>query len=193
MQIQSSAILEKFFVDSDLPDEGYNNQDFYMGSANRMRYLLVTMPLVPENTIDGGELEPGQEENRFYGCIEFQDNGFSVKNDGLLKELIAMTEKELTDYIETNEYDWLGDDYDHIHQYLNFVSAWQDEWQFWGEDMDNDECMTIVRERWIVDRKAGVKSTNPYEIAYNVLAEYWEYLPEDEKEDINERLEKVGV
>jgi len=59
--------------------------------------------------------------------------------------------------------------------------------------MDNDECMTIARERWIVDRKAGVKSTNPYEIAYNVLAEYWEYLPEDEKEDINERLEKVGV
>ena len=48
MQIQSSAILEKFFVDSDLPDEGYNNQDFYMGSANRMRYLLVTMPLTPE-------------------------------------------------------------------------------------------------------------------------------------------------
>ena len=104
-----------------------------------------------------------------------------------------MTEKELTDYIEQNEYDWLGDDYDHIHQYLNFVSAWQDEWQFWGEDMDNDECMTIARERWIVDRKAGVKSTNPYEIAYNVLAEYWEYLPEDEKEEINERLEKVGV
>ena len=33
MQIQSSAIIEKFFVDSDLPDEAYNNQDFYMGSV----------------------------------------------------------------------------------------------------------------------------------------------------------------
>ena len=189
MQIQSSAIIEKYFGDSDLPDEGYNNQDFYMGSANRMRYLLVTLPLSPE----GDQWELGQEENRFYGCIEFQDNGFSIKKDSLLKELIAMTEDELTDYIVKNEYDWLGDDYDHIHQYLNFVSAWQDEWQFWGEDMDRDDYMTIARERWLVDRKAGVKSTNPYEIAYNVLAEYWDYLPDDEKTDINKRLEKVGI
>ena len=185
MQIQSSAILEKFFVDSDLPDEGYNNEDFYKGSANRMRYLLVTMDL--------GTGNPELEDNRFYGCIEFQHNGFSVKNDVLLKELIAMTEQELEEYIEQNEFEWLGDDYDHIHQYLNFVSAWQDEWQFWGEDMDNDECMTIARERWIVDRQAGVKSTNPYEIAYNILAEYWDHLPEDEKTEINSRLEPLGL
>ena len=59
MQIQSSAILEKFFVDSDLPDEGYNNEDFYKGSANRMRYLLVTMDL--------GTGNPELEDNRFYG------------------------------------------------------------------------------------------------------------------------------
>tara|TARA_B100001287_G_scaffold252208_1_gene233982 strand:- start:1471 stop:2055 length:585 start_codon:yes stop_codon:yes gene_type:complete len=194
MQIQSSAIIEKFFVDSDLPDEGYNNQDFYMGSANRMRYILATLDMSPGDPYsDDHQLKLGQEDNRFYGCIEFFDNGFSVKNDSLLKELIAMTEQELTNYIETNEYEWLGDDYDHIHQYLNFVSAWQDEWQFWGEDMDNDECMTIVRERWITDRKAGVKSTNPYEVAYNILAEYWDHLPEDEKEEINARLEPLGL
>jgi len=185
MQIQSSAIIEQYFVDTDLPEQAVSNEEFYKGSANRMRYLLVTMDL--------GTGYPGLEDNRFYGCIEFQDNGFSIKNDELLKELIAMTEQDLDEYIETNEFEWLGDDYDHIHQYLNFVSAWQDEWQFWGEDMDDVDSMTIARERWIVDRKAGVKSTNPYEIAYNVLAEYWEYLPEDEKADINERLEKVGV
>lgn len=194
MQIQSSAIIEKFFVDSDLPDEAYNNQDFYMGSANRMRYILATLDMSPGDPYsDDHQMKLGQEDNRFYGCIEFFGNGFSVKNDSLLKELIAMTEQELLDYINTNEYEWLGDDYDHIQQYLNFVSDWQDEWQFWGEDMDNDECMTIVRERWIVDRKAGVKSTNPYEVAYNILAEYWDHLPEDEKDEINARLEPLGL
>ena len=194
MQIQESAIIEQYFVDTDLPDQGYNNQDFYMESAQRMRYILATLDMSPGDPYsDDHQLKLGQEDNRFYGCIEFWDNGFSVKNDVLLKELIAMSGEELTDYIEQNEFEWIGDDYDHIFQYLNFVSAWQNEWQFWGTDMDNDDAMTIVKERWIVDTESGFKSDNKYEVAYNILNEYWDVLPDEEKESIHKRLEAIGV
>ena len=89
MQIQESAIIEQFFVDVDLPDRAYNNQDFYMDSAQRMRYILATLDMSPGDPYsDDHQLQLGQEDNRFYGCIEFQDNGFSVKNDVLLKNLL---------------------------------------------------------------------------------------------------------
>ena len=51
MQIQESAIIEQFFVDVDLPDRAYNNQDFYMDSAQRMRYILATRDMSPGDPI----------------------------------------------------------------------------------------------------------------------------------------------
>ena len=154
------------FVDVDLEEYGYNNEDFYKGSAQRMRYLLVTRYLSPENALDGGQLELGQEDNRFCECITFGRDGsktFKVHN------------------------------YDHIHEYLNFVSGWQDEWQFYGADMDDQDQMTIIKEGWIIDVESGFKSDNKYEVAYNILNEYWDSLPDDHKESIHKRLEAIGV
>ena len=55
------------FVDVELETEGYNNQGFYMCSEQRIRYILVTEELSPENLKDGGQLELGQDrENKFY-------------------------------------------------------------------------------------------------------------------------------
>jgi len=184
------------FVDIDLPEYGYNNQDFYMGSAQRMRYLLAHLELSPENARDGGQLELGQEDNRFCECISFGLNGskeFTVHDEKLLKELMLMSHQELEDYIVNNNYEWLGDDYDHIHEYLSFVSGWQDQFQFWGEDMDDIDQMTIVKDEWIVDKDSGFKSDNKYEVAYNILNEYWDHLPDDDKESIHKRLEAIGV
>ena len=53
--------------------------------------------------------------------------------------------------------------------------------------------MTIIKDVWIIDDESGFKSDNKYEVAYNILNEYWDHLPEDEKESIHKRLEKVGV
>ena len=106
---------------------------------------------------------------------------------------MMMTGEELEDYITDNNYDWLGDDYDHIHEYLNFVSEWQDEWQFYGADMDDQDQMTIIKEGWIIDVESGFKSDNKYEVAYNILNEYWDSLPDDHKESIHKRLEAIGV
>lgn len=32
-----------------------------------------------------------------------------------------------------------------------------------------------------------------YEEAYNILMEYWDSLPDDEKQDIDRRLKEVGL
>ena len=104
-----------------------------------------------------------------------------------------MSHQELEDYIVNNNYEWLGDDYEHIQEYLSFVSGWQDQFQFWGEDMDDIDQMTIVKDEWIVDKDSGFKSDNKYEVAYNILNEYWDSLPDDEKESIHKRLEAIGV
>ena len=38
-----------------------------------------------------------------------------------------MTDYQLADYIADNEYDWLGDDYDHANEYLfDIMNHWQD-------------------------------------------------------------------
>lgn len=198
LQINSSDIIENYFVDLEVGDYGYNNEDFYKGSAQRMRYLLATMDMSAKGDYydKDKQLEIGQEDNRFCGCIEFHDTGYEVKNDKLYKELLAMSEADLEEYIESNEFDWLGDDYDHINEYLFFISRWNEDYDFDSEDYDNQEAMTIVKtlRTWVQDPvNPHNKSEDKYEVAFNILNEYWDCLPEDERTEISERLQAIGV
>ena len=198
MQIQESAIIEQFFVDTDLPDRGYNNQDFYMDSAQRMRYILATIEMSPGDPYsENKQLELGQEDNRFYNCIEFHDHGmYKINDEKKLNELMNMSDSEVADYISVNEYDWIGDDYDHAIEYLfRIMNEWQDVIEYGTEDYDNIDCMTVTtRTRdWNVDPETGYKSENKFEVAYHILMEYWDSLPDDHKESINQRLEKIGA
>lgn len=198
LQINSSDIIENYFVDLEVGEYGYNNEDFYKGSAQRMRYLLATMDMSAKGDYydKDKQLEIGQEDNRFCGCIEFHDTGYEVKNDKLYKELLAMSEADLEEYIESNEFDWLGDDYDHINEYLFFISRWNEDYDFDSEDYDNQEAMTIVKtlRTWVQDPvNPHNKSEDKYEVAFNILNEYWDCLPEDERTEISERLQAIGV
>ena len=197
LQINSSDIIENYFVDLEVGDYGYNNEDFYKGSAQRMRYLLATMDLGANGDYaDKKPLELGQEDNRFCDCIEFHDTGYAIKNDKLYKELLAMSEGELEEYIEFNEFDWIGDDYDHITEYLFFISRWNEDYDFDGDAYTNDEAMEIVKtlRTWVQDPvNPHNKSENKYEVAYNILNEYWDCLPEDERTEISERLQEIDV
>ena len=51
LQINSSDIIENYFVDLEVGEYGYNNEDFYKGSAQRMRYLLATMDMSAKGDI----------------------------------------------------------------------------------------------------------------------------------------------
>ena len=192
--------IKKAFV-SDVKNIGeyvYNNQDWYQEDTQRMRYILATLELSPGDPYsENKQLELGQEDNRFYNCIEFHDHGmYKINDEKKLNELMNMSDSEVADYISVNEYDWIGDDYDHAMEYLfTIMNEWQDVLEYDTEDYDNIDCMTVTtRTRdWNVDPETGYKSENKFEVAYHILMEYWDSLPDDHKESINQRLEKIGA
>ena len=195
--------IKKAFVSdpNDIGSEAYNNQDWYQQDAQRMRYILATQELSPVDAYykDGKEvqLELGQEDNRFYNCIEFGDDSkYKINDEKKLIELMNMSEEDLRDYIETNDYDWIGDDYDHINEYLfTIMNSWQDAIEYDTEGYDNPDYMTVTwrAREWVVDPDEGYRSENKYEVAYQILMDYWDSLPDDEKPKIHERLETIGV
>ena len=198
MTISREQIKKAFVSDpKDIGDYAYNNQDWYEEDAQRMRYILATLNMSPGDPYsDDKQLKIGQEDNRFFDCIDFDyEGGYEIKDEKRLLELMNMSDTEVADYIETNEYDWIGDDYDHVMEYLfQIMNHWQDVLEYDTEDYDNIDCMTVTtRQRdWKVDPESGYKSENQYEVAYKILMEYWDSLPDDEKESINRRLEAVS-
>jgi hypothetical protein len=201
MKIPTRAQIKKAFVSdpNDIGSEAYNNQDWYQQDDCRMRYILATIEMDPGDPYTQGEkqLELGQESNRYYNCIEFDDNGeYQINDEHKLSLLMRMSQDELHDYINKNEFDWIGDDYDHINEYLfQIMNHWQDAVEYDSEDLDNPDYMTVTwrAREWVVDDEEGYKSENKYEVAYQILNEYWDSLPDEEKPKIHKRLEAIGV
>ena len=100
--------IKKAFVSElkNIVEYVYNNQDWYQEDAQRMRYILVTRNMSPGDPYsDNQQLELGQEDNRFYNCIEFLDQGtYKINDEKKLIELMNMTDTEVADYISTNEH-----------------------------------------------------------------------------------------
>ena len=194
----SKEQIKKAFV-SEVKNIGeyvYNNQDWYQEDAQRMRYILVTRNMSPGDPYsDNQQLELGQEDNRFFDCIEFDyEGGYKIKDEKRLLELMNMSEEEVADYIHVNEYDWIGDDYDHAMEYLfEIMNNWQDEVEFDTEDYDNCDQMTITRRarQWNVDPETGYKSENKFEVAYQILMDYYNELPEDSRTQLDQRLSSI--
>ena len=199
MSISREQIKKAFVSDpKDIGEYVYNNQDWYEQDAQRMRYILATLNMSPGDPYsDNKQLELGQEDNRFFDCIDFDyEGGYEIKDEKRLLELINMSDSDVADYIAVNEYEWIGDDYDHAMEYLfKIMNNWQDVLEYDTEDEDNIDCMTITtREKeWLVDPETGYKSENKYEVAYQILMEYWDSLPDDHKESIHKRLEAIQV
>ena len=189
----SKEQIKKAFV-SEVKNIGeyvYNNQDWYQEDAQRMRYILVTRNMSPGDPYsDNQQLELGQEDNRFFDCIEFDyEGGYKIKDEKRLLELMNMSEEDVADYIHVNEYDWIGDDYDHAMEYLfEIMNNWQDEVEYDTEDEDNIDCMTITTRprEWVKDGE--FKSENKFEVAYQILMDYYNDLPEDKREELDKRL-----
>ena len=195
--------IKKAFVSDpkDIGEEAYNNQDWYQEDAQRMRYILATINMSPGDSYADFEGNPrqlklGQEDNRFFDCIDFDyQGGYEIKDEKRLLELMNMSDEDVADYIHTNEYDWIGDDYDHISQYLfKIMNNWQDVLEYDTEDEDEDSMTITTREiEWLVDPESGYKSENKFEVAYQILMEYWDSLPDDHKDSIHKRLEAIQV
>ena len=192
--------IKKAFVSKveDIDEYAYNNQDWYQQDEQRIRYILATIEMDPGDPYSSNpkQLELGQESNRFYNCIEFSDvkGEYQINDEHRLAELMRMSDEDLRKYIDDNEYDWIGDDYDHINEYLfTIMNSWQDEVEFDTEGYDNPDYLTITRRgrEWNVDPQTGYKSENKHEVAYNILMDYFDELPEETKVEAHKRLEAV--
>ena len=192
MTISREQIKKAFVSDpKDIGEEAYNNQDWYEEDVQRMRYILATLNMSPGDPYsDDRQLKLGQEDNRFFDCIEFDyEGGYKIKDEKRLLELMNMSEEDVADYIHVNEYDWIGDDYDHAMEYLfEIMNNWQDEVEYDTEDEDNIDCMTITTRprEWVKDGE--FKSENKFEVAYQILMDYYNDLPEDKREELDKRL-----
>ena len=196
MNISKEQIKKAFVSDpKDIGSEAYNNQDWYQQDAQRIRYILATIELSPGDNYSEKprQYELGQEDNRYYNCIEFGDDGeYQINDEHRLSLLMRMSEKELRDYVDTNEYDWIGDDYDHINEYLfSVMNYWQDEVEFDTEGYDNPDYLTVTQRarEWV--RDGDFKSENKHEVAYQILMDYFDELPEDSRAEAHKRLEAV--
>ena len=195
MNISKEQIKKAFVSDpKDIGEEAYNNQDWYQQDDCRMRYILATTELSPGDPYsDNQQLELGQEDNRYYNCIEFGDDGeYQINDEHKLSLLMRMSEQELHDYIDTNEYDWIGDDYDHINEYLfSIMNYWQDEVEFDTEGYDNPDYLTVTQRarEWV--RDGDFKSENKHEVAYQILMDYFDELPEETRAEAHKRLEAI--
>ena len=194
--------IKKAFVSKveDIDEYAYNNQDWYQQDEQRIRYILATIEMDPGDSYSSNpkQLELGQESNRFYNCIEFSDvkGEYQINDEHRLAELMRMSDEDLRKYIEDNEYDWIGDDYDHINEYLfQIMNRWQDEVEFDTTDYDNVDAMTVVKRArlWNVDPETGFKSENKHEVGYNILMDYFNELSEESRAECHARLEKVEL
>ena len=196
MNISKEQIKKAFVSDpKDIGSEAYNNQDWYQQDAQRIRYILATIELSPGDNYSEKprQYELGQEDNRYYNCIEFGDDGeYQINDEHKLSLLMRMSEKELHDYVDTNEYDWIGDDYDHINEYLfQIMNYWQDEVEFDTEGYDNPDYLTVTQRAREWGRDGDFKSENKHEVAYQILMDYFDELPEDARAEAHKRLEAV--
>ena len=95
----------------------------------------------------------------------------------------------LEEYVTVNGYEWLGDDFEHIDEYLSFASEMNDEFYFEQGDICNDsEYMEIHKYRWIRDKVKGYRAENKYEVAYHILLENAQLT-----NDVKDRLTALEV
>jgi hypothetical protein len=110
----------------------YNNQNFFDTSAERLRFKLNELDVVTYELTT---------PNKFYKC--FDENSLEILKPNEWEELSKMSYDDLFDLVEQNEWEWLGDDFDDMQNYLNFITTHIPTLRFSCDIADDDERMFI--------------------------------------------------
>jgi|DEB0MinimDraft_10_1074344.scaffolds.fasta_scaffold11201_3 hypothetical protein len=101
----NKVTLDFFFDREDDWGANYNNQDFFQYNIERLRWCLVEADHL--------------EGNPFTGCIDL--NTLEVKDLKAFDLLYSLDHKELMKMVEDKDWDWIGDDFEHMEAYLSFI------------------------------------------------------------------------
>ena len=122
--------LSFFYDKEDDWGHNYNNQDFFQYNVERLRYLLVTSE--PQ-----GDYMKG---NPFYNCVDMDT--LKVKTVEFYK-LALSTWEDLKKMVDENEWDWLGDDFIHMEQYLSWICKHDKDFVYNVCPKNDDEYLEI--------------------------------------------------
>jgi hypothetical protein len=125
--MDKTATIDFFYDKNEDWEATYNNQNFFEYNLQRMRYLVVDTTYL--------------KNNLFQGCVDLAT--LEVKNSLQFERLKLYTLEQLLELGEINEWDWLGDDFEHMWQYLNFIQTHDKEFNYNTRIMGEDEYMDI--------------------------------------------------
>ena len=100
----AKTTLDTFFDKEDDWTANYNNMDFFMWNPQRLRWCLVDADFL--------------KDNPFAGCVDLDT--LEIKNQEAL-DLMMAEETDLVEMVEDKDWDWLGDDFEHMESYLSFI------------------------------------------------------------------------
>jgi len=109
MKIEKNLVIDFEDIVQDHTEDRptYNNMHFYLCNEKRLRFKL--------NALDN----KFYKNNKFYKC--FDKFSLKVLNPNEWQELSKMSLEDMTKIVEDNEWDWLGDDFDDMQNYLDFI------------------------------------------------------------------------
>jgi hypothetical protein len=131
MKIDKNLVIDfKDILADENPDAPtYENQTFYMSNEKRLRWKL--------NDLDDEVFK----NNKFYQC--FNIDNLEILRPNEWDELSKMSFDEMSKLVNDNKWDWLGEDFVDMQDYLSFVET-HDLNIFFTTNIDkNDEYMDI--------------------------------------------------
>jgi len=84
-----------------------NNMDFYLSSEKRLKYKF--------NALDPDYFN----NNEFYKC--FDEQTLKILKPEAWNKLSKMTYDDMYKIVESNNWDWIGDDFEDMTDYLSFI------------------------------------------------------------------------
>jgi hypothetical protein len=101
----NKVTLDFFFNREDDWGANYNNQDFFQYNIERLRWCLVEADHL--------------EGNPFAKCVDL--NTLEVKDQARFQSLQERSHKELMNMVDDKDWNWIGDDFEHMEAYLSFI------------------------------------------------------------------------
>ena len=119
--------LAFFYNKNDDWENTYNNQGFFKHNVERLRWLLVDTSWL--------------EGNPFAGCVDLKT--LKYKDPAAFYRLAMSTHQDLLDMVEKNDWDWTGDDFDHMEGYLEWIHEQDPTFCYYSQVINEDEFLHI--------------------------------------------------
>ena len=134
--MKNKTTIEFFWDKEDnFTEYTYNNQDFYEMNLERFRYLVISCDYI--------------DNNPCYGCID--RTTLDIIDQQAFDKLSSMDYDDLFDMKEEHDWDWIGDDFEHMEEYFSFVCGHLGTHTYTTQVMNDHEYLDV--EMWEIPKQ----------------------------------------